>query len=332
MTKKCKVVMLPTGKDKRVNHILKVNSEWTSKYPSSRVMPKDEELYFGKKDSNIGMDATTICTNNLQYWNGYLVPQHLYFISNEEIKEGDWVYHYLNNELYQLFGIYKLYPVKLEFIKKIVATTDPSLGLPAIQQSFLKKYVTAQGKIDEVELEMEEHPMNRATFAKNNYILKLTKDNEVIVSEFSYIEDGKRVYDHGLSKEQAKEKLQELIDEVIVVEKEKVLHPSSSMIHQVWVDKPDTPKEPHYISSIMSGLNADGSDKYPSDLEIAASELYQSDIGQEAFKAGAQYQKEQDELKISSLEGIVKTLNIRLTGKHEIPGCKQLTTYDRDGY
>ena len=97
--------------------------------------------------------------------------QHLYFISDEKPKEGDWCIlldnHYINggvgkyNEKKAIdYGLHNT-----KFFRKIVATTDKSLTLfnnihdatiylPQIPQSFIEEYVKA-GSIDEVLLECE---------------------------------------------------------------------------------------------------------------------------------------------------------------------------------
>lgn len=94
----------------------------------------------------------------------HLMPYHLYFTTDEEIKEGDW---YIGNEeegnkLIQFKG--RIIPIGFE---KIIATTDPKLkiitgtvgngtGIPLPQpsQAFIEKYCKVGG-IDEVDVEYE---------------------------------------------------------------------------------------------------------------------------------------------------------------------------------
>ena len=92
-------------------------------------------------------------------------PQHLYILSNEEIKEGDWC---INSEITEDHQDYmKVYQYEREQYagtRKIIATTDPKLhtneiveedmhmykkSLPQIPQSFIEEYCKAGG-IDEV--------------------------------------------------------------------------------------------------------------------------------------------------------------------------------------
>lgn len=97
-------------------------------------------------------------------------PQHLYIISENEIKEGDWML-----DMYSKNTI----PVKCvkdiksnEFFKKIIATTDKRLGItdhrvspvpnfcdfPQISQQFIEQYITEYNKgniISDVLVEFE---------------------------------------------------------------------------------------------------------------------------------------------------------------------------------
>lgn len=69
--------------------------------------------------------------------------QHLYFISDEEIKEGDWCFNSFDNQIWK----YKSSPCPLPYwgnkdtLTKIIATTDSSLGLPQPSPSFIKAYI-----------------------------------------------------------------------------------------------------------------------------------------------------------------------------------------------
>lgn len=119
---------------------------------------------------------------------------HLYFTSSEEIKEGDWYYSSILNQVL-LKGTSK------DKHPKIVASTDPSLGLPSIPQSFIKQYVAGNGKIDKVRLvlyshndcpeEALDHPFSESTWYQTHIDkLKLTANNEAtIVDEPCDIQD-----------------------------------------------------------------------------------------------------------------------------------------------
>lgn len=95
------------------------------------------------------------------YSNGFV--SHLYFITNDEIKEGDWFINIVQKEIYNhhLGG----YNVDKGYLKKIIASTDPKLtkvegtiqhlnSLPRPSKAFIEKYCQAGG-IDEVMVEVD---------------------------------------------------------------------------------------------------------------------------------------------------------------------------------
>lgn len=94
---------------------------------------------------------------------------HLYFITDEYAKKGEWVYDPIRNKLRK---INEDLTEKSNFgAKKIIATTNPELwykgpfnealqrktygDIPKIDTSFVKAYVREHGKIDKVLLEYE---------------------------------------------------------------------------------------------------------------------------------------------------------------------------------
>lgn len=125
--------------------------------------------------------------------------QHLYILSDEEIKEGDY---YFNNYRKVILKCESLMESKNTSIHsgiflKIIATTDESLKgkqigigidepiyeeLPQITESFIKQYITEynEGKpITEVELE---YYITHETDGDKSLCLKTTSNNEVIIS------------------------------------------------------------------------------------------------------------------------------------------------------
>ena len=147
MKKEVKVVMLPTEKESKIFICLVKDKEWIN--------------------TTIGGE-----------------PQHLYFVSDEEIKDGDnYCYYYKDNpelcgvgmadkETVRIMGIDTTYK-GTHF--KIVATTDKSLrelesydsseedsevyrSIPQTPESFIEEFVKANGKINKVMVEMEEYP------------------------------------------------------------------------------------------------------------------------------------------------------------------------------
>lgn len=179
MKKKSKVVMLPTDEKVQVNQIYKDEGEL-------KVSKEINRTFSG---------------------------QHLYFTSDEYIKEG-WVIDndnelkYINSSVINTkTGIARHLddtPFILDGCRKIIATTDTSIrehddtvpypktkeALPQIPQSFIEEYAR-QGGIDEVELELELKPIPKDMpidyemldeTHHSNHRLKLTSNNEVIVN------------------------------------------------------------------------------------------------------------------------------------------------------
>jgi len=170
-----KIIMLPTN-----NRKAKMFTEW-----------KQSKLIFNS-ESNISY-------NDCQYY-------ELYILSNDEIKEGDWMYKDNKNYIIEIKQntsgfIYK----KGDFswtgnMGKIIASTDNSLELPSIPESFIKAYIKAYNEdnpITEVQLEWEETDKIDCLKSKglscncigiceapDIYKLKTREDNTVIIRQF----------------------------------------------------------------------------------------------------------------------------------------------------
>ena len=175
--------------------------------------------------------AGVICLhshNNELHYNGkpygyteqldYLKPQHLYLLSDEQPKEGDWIVDYGFTHEYKIKQWIGKDAYAMDLQGKIIATTDESLGnvsydginkemipvhtphfVPQIPKSFLPIYVKAYNEgnvIDTVEVEYGEGcacknyyervrcPNGYSTgicSKKDSSILKLTDNNEVII-------------------------------------------------------------------------------------------------------------------------------------------------------
>lgn len=185
MMKKAQVVMLPAEKSKA--------SFWLDKY--------NHKLYYNDSPSfsKIG--------------------QYLYFTTDDEIKEGDWVIaknsnllrlekvkmvnHLGNNSILLDSG----YDVTPNTLLKIIATTNPDLwgykttgshgahaplrstrevvGVPKIPTDFIEAYVREQGKIKEVLIEYDELNQRSADSfdleVYTSYRLKLRSNGTVII-------------------------------------------------------------------------------------------------------------------------------------------------------
>ena len=119
------------------------------------------------------------------------IPYHLYILSDEEIKEGDWYVWLGNKQICQAIGyretdMYGLNAhVKANDVVKIIATTEllqmkpdtvvTEQYVPQIPESFLPIYVKAYNEgnpITEVELECK---------GTMSWDIKLTDNNEVVI-------------------------------------------------------------------------------------------------------------------------------------------------------
>lgn len=100
-----------------------------------------------------------------------LQPQHLYLVSDREIKINDKYINTFTDKIEKNDsneeGIDDIY-------KKIEATTDKSLGLPLIPQSFIEEYAQKQGKIDKVKIHIRGEGYCLAG-------MPITEENEVII-------------------------------------------------------------------------------------------------------------------------------------------------------
>jgi hypothetical protein len=131
MKKKVKVIMLPTEK---ATHI------------ENREHPKEWHIW---GDGSIS-------------YKGYIT--HLYIISDDEIKESDWYLSCISNIIINDNNL-----KSIEGDKKVIASTDESLGLPGIPDSFIKKYVEENGKVDEVLIEFTDSIFTCPNCGSNGY-------------------------------------------------------------------------------------------------------------------------------------------------------------------
>ena len=106
--------------------------------------------------------------------------QHLYILSNDEIKEGDWYYDIDTECFEKAIGYDVLSANECEDCYKIIASTDPKLDLPQIPQSLIEYY--ADHHPEEIELKSidvrvdPDEPNDMAIFSEE---LKL-QDNKVV--------------------------------------------------------------------------------------------------------------------------------------------------------
>lgn len=181
MKKKCKVVMLPTNEKAGLGSIYK------------RI--KDDEI--GKIDEFDTIGKLFINKNpNVQKSNSNFEAQHLYILSDEEIKEGDFGYNIISKTIDKFT---KSLLRNKEYYKKIIVATDKSLLKPYSQQNlndfaslpqptteFIQQYVDAYNSgnpIEEVEVEYEQKDfvwVDNKNLAP--YYLKLNSQNQVEIT------------------------------------------------------------------------------------------------------------------------------------------------------
>lgn len=142
MFKRAKVLMLPTEKAIDLNSI---------------CLNKVTGLFLCTKQHL----EQSVFDNLVEYKSA--VPQHLYFLSDEEIKEGDWYFSWetnYNTEPMQRWVLYNCCSKPNGTNPKmIIATTDKSLELPEPSQGFIKAFIEAYNSgnpITEVDVEYEE--------------------------------------------------------------------------------------------------------------------------------------------------------------------------------
>lgn len=157
------------------------------------MLPTDKRSCLGLTKSNKLMLAPFKTTWELPYSNEF-TGQHLYFISDEPIKEGDNIYNTVQKTIFIADKQFmKLIGNSLSTNKKIIATTNPDLwkilsddklegrgiiinkefGIPKIDTTFIEAYVREQGKIDKVLLEYEGIERYNVNVAVDGFIHKL---------------------------------------------------------------------------------------------------------------------------------------------------------------
>lgn len=127
------------------------------------------------------------------------IPYHLYILSDEDIKEDDWIVY--SNQVLK-YSHPTLVVSATAWRTKIIATTDKSLGLPLIPDSFIKKYANKDG-IDEIMVKYETIQTTKdkdyAYYGNNqsnlNYItrLKIASNNTVTIKSTKQIPEEYKV-------------------------------------------------------------------------------------------------------------------------------------------
>lgn len=152
MFKKHKVVMLPTEKESYIYFIKDKNRIKFDKYSNPAQIPNSTNV----------------------------INQHLYILSDEEIKEGDW-YLDLDIDIVSKFSKGDKFDIEvLKRLKKIIVSTDKSLESPRPSDSFIKKYCELGG-IDEVIVEYEEYYKQNRPDTELLTRIKIASDNTITI-------------------------------------------------------------------------------------------------------------------------------------------------------
>jgi len=107
-----------------------------------------------------------------------LQPLHIHFISDEEIKVGDIVF----NSEYSQYSIETIDDESCPLIgdKKIIASTDKSLGLPLIPDVFINQYINENGKSNTASL-LRSSAGFYDSKSKWHWAPIITHDNHVVI-------------------------------------------------------------------------------------------------------------------------------------------------------
>ena len=149
-------------------------------------------------------DSGKIClTNKKTDWSWKKGFNELYIVSDDEIKEGNWCYDKLNNNIYQAtkIVIHNLKSLEYElYLKKIIASTDTALTivdkhmfngysnnhLPQPSQQFIEKYIESYNKNEVITDVLVDYKTNilYPMIENNNLILKVNpKDNTITIKK-----------------------------------------------------------------------------------------------------------------------------------------------------
>ena len=156
--KRAQVIMLPTLKESILLLNPTTNKFGLTKETSRKIYPIEEYIKLG------------------------FIPQHLYIISDDEIKEGDYVLNIETNNIFKSDSIEyleshniiedfdKSFYINSKYAKKIIATTDKTLSqtsrteIPQPSQQFIEKYIEEYNNgniITDILVEYEQDYTNR---------------------------------------------------------------------------------------------------------------------------------------------------------------------------
>ena len=187
--RECSLVMLTTDKYEGCAFVFNT--------PNNKLMSFNGIKDYGSYKTIKGEDF-------FEEWDKVMLPQHLYILSDEEIKKDEWFINELN-QLWQHNG--KIEPYKGS--KKIIATTNTELTslqednifggtmvqcLPQIPQSFIQEFIKANGKEYEKVLVEVNNFSELSGKYPDIYKLKLSSDNAVNIKA-NVIDNWKEIFE-----------------------------------------------------------------------------------------------------------------------------------------
>jgi len=143
-----------------------------------------------KAGLKLGLNGLLV--NNTLGYDSHFTNQHLYFLSDDEIKEGDW--YLKNGESIIVSALGEIVKGDYKNCKKIIATTDMSLKqeifglgetamcfLPQPSEGFIQKFVNAYNSGNPITEVMVEYNHILSTTGLNNEWLKVASDNTITI-------------------------------------------------------------------------------------------------------------------------------------------------------
>lgn len=161
MLKRTRVIMLPTNRKSKV------------------FMHNETKVLFAR---------------NIDEYNykSYFQNQHIYIVSDDEITMNDWHINVIqfNDALIDEMPWKPEDEIHLKnlkkysnYFKKVIASTDTSLGLPSPSNAFIQKYCELNGKIDDINVEyILQHDLRTDNKDQEfKYIPKVSSNNTITI-------------------------------------------------------------------------------------------------------------------------------------------------------
>ena len=119
------------------------------------------------------------------FWKNPWTNYNLHITSDEEINEGDWILDTRTGRIAQ--NINTCIKKFNDAIKKIISSTNPSLGLPQPSTAFIEKYISEYNKNNIIEKVMVEYDGDYDEYYGGYYAdtvkPKVSKDNTITISK-----------------------------------------------------------------------------------------------------------------------------------------------------